>query len=116
MFQLKNDQKIEIRSDVRGGKGELPFCHLFSADQLGGRADMMARITLQPGQSIGVHPHIKNAEAYYVLKGTVTVTEDGEERTLTVGDAEFCADGHTHAIENRSQETVEFLALILKNL
>ena len=59
-------------------------------------------MTLQAGESVGVHPHVGNGEVYYLLSGSATVAEDSEERILQPGDAEFCADGHTHAIRNHT--------------
>ena len=113
MFHLKNDMNHEIKSNLRGGVGDLDFCHLFSGAELGGRADLFAVVTLQPGQSIGTHPHTTNGEAYVVLTGSLTVIEDGVSRVLNPGDAEFCADGHTHSIENHTDEPATFLALIM---
>ena len=113
MFHLKDDMTVEIKSNLRGGVGDLAFRHLFTGAELGGRADLFAVVTLEPGQSIGEHPHTANGEAYVVLTGSVTVTEDGETRILTPGDAEFCADGHTHSISNHTDEPATFLALIM---
>ena len=86
---------------------------VISGAELGGRADLFAIVTLEPGQSIGEHPHSANGEAYVVLTGALTVTEDGETRILNPGDAEFCADGHTHSISNHTDEPATFLALIM---
>ena len=113
MFHLKNDMTVEIKSNLRGGVGDLAFRHLFSGAELGGRADLFAIVTLEPGQSVGEHPHTANGEAYVVLTGALTVTEDGEARILNPGDAEFCADGHTHSIYNHTDEPATFLALIM---
>lgn len=115
MYKQISETETEIRSNVRGGVGDLAFRHLFTKEELGGRIDMLAEITLEPGQSIGVHPHETNGEAYYVCEGSVAVTEDGESRVLTVGDAEFCADGHTHSIRNHTDKTARFLAVIVPN-
>lgn len=115
MFHCKNEMNTEYRANVRGGEGNLPFQHLFSSEELGGRADMLAKVTLRPGESIGVHPHTDNGEVYWVLSGSVTVTEDETEKILHAGDGEFCADGHTHSIRNHTHEPAEFLALILPN-
>ena len=76
---------------------------------------MMAVITLRPGESVGVHPHETNGEAYYILEGAATVTEEGESRELHVGDAEFCADSHTHSIRNHTGSVTRFLAVIVPN-
>ena len=63
----------------------------------------------------GAHPHETNGEAYYILEGAATVTEDGESRELHAGDAEFCADGHTHSIRNHTGSVTRFLAVIVPN-
>ena len=113
MFRMKNEMIHEIKSNVRGGVGDLDFCHLFSEAELGGRASLIAVITLQPGDSIGHHSHDINGEVYLILTGKVIVEDDGVERELQVGDAAFCADGHTHSIRNHTDEPASFLALIM---
>ncbi len=115
MIHRKSEMQTEYKSNLRGGVGNLAFRHLFSAGELGERATMLAEVTLQPGESVGVHPHTENGELYWVLSGSVTVTEDEQEFVLRAGDAEFCADGHTHSIRNHTPEPAVFLALILPN-
>ena len=115
MFQSSSDMTREVRHNARGGNGSTEFCHLFSQAQLGGRLELLAVVTLQPGESVGVHPHVDNGEVYYLLSGSATVAEDGEERVLQSGDAEFCADGHTHAIRNHTDAPAVFLAVIAKD-
>ena len=115
MFQMKDEMQTAVKHNIRGGEGSPSFRYLFSAEQLGGRAEMMAVITLQPGESVGVHPHDENAEVYCILEGAATVTEDGAARELHAGDAEFCADGHTHSIRNHTDAVTRFLAVILPN-
>lgn len=115
MIVRKHEQTVEYRHNVRGGAGSPAFCHLFSQEQTGGRTELLAVITLQPGESIGVHGHETNAEVYYVLTGCVTVTDDGAVSTLQPGDAMFCGDGHTHSMANATDEPVSVLAAIVPN-
>lgn len=115
MIHLHSDMTTEIRRNVRGGTGDPAFLHLFSQEELGGRADLTAIVTLQPGESIGEHPHQGNGELYLILSGAATVTEDGQATVLQTGDAEFCADGHTHSIRNHTEAPMSFLALIVKD-
>lgn len=115
MIHLHSDMTTEIRHNVRGGAGDPAFLHLFSQAELGGRADLAAVVTLQPGESIGEHPHQGNGELYLILSGAATVTEDGQAAVLQTGDAEFCADGHTHSIRNHTESPMSFLALIVKD-
>ena len=51
MFQMKNDMQTAVKHNIRGGEGSPSFRYLFSAEQLGNRAEMMAVITLQPGEN-----------------------------------------------------------------
>ena len=114
MFKSYEAMKVEHRN-LAGGEGEPAVRNLFTPEELGDRAELLAVITLEPGQSVGVHPHTSNGEAYFILEGGATMTEDGETRILGVGDAEFCADGHTHSIKNHTDKPMRFLAVIFPN-
>lgn len=113
MYKMKSEMTTQMRENVRGGVGDLPFLHVFTPEDLDGRATMFATITLQPGESIGEHSHDVNGEAYFVLTGSATVTDDGESRILNVGDAEFCANGHKHSIVNHTDKEMSILAVII---
>lgn len=49
MFQMKDEMQTAVKHNIRGGDGSPSFRYLFSAEQLGNRAEMMAVITLRPG-------------------------------------------------------------------
>lgn len=115
MIHLHSDMTTEVKEHIRGGEGCPAFRYLFSAEELGKRADMLATVTLEPGASVGEHPHVGNGEVYFILSGSATVIEDGVAHVLHPGDAEFCADGHTHAIVNHTCEPTVFLALIVSD-
>ena len=107
MFKAYEMMETAVKHNAQGGEGSPKFRYLFSAEELGNRAELMAVITLEPGESVGVHPHTSN--------GGATMTEDSETRILGVGDAEFCADGHTHSIKNHTDKPMRFLAVIFPN-
>ncbi len=115
MIHPKAEQNRREKLGAQGGNGVARFRDLFTSEDLGGRAEMFSVVTLDPGDSVGIHAHTSNGEVYCVLRGSVWVTEDGAERELLPGDAEFCADGHTHGMENRSDSPAEILAVILPN-
>lgn len=116
MFHLYSDMTTEVKHNIRGGAGSPSFRHILTREDLGAWGSLAATITLQPGESVGEHPHVDNGELYLVLDGQVLVTEDGQERELHPGDAEFCAHGHTHSIRNHTDEPASFLALIVNNV
>lgn len=113
MIHLHDQMTTAVKHNIRGGAGSPSFRYLFTPEELGNRAELLTTITLQPGESVGEHPHIGNGELYYILSGAAMVAEDGAETELHAGDAEFCADGHTHAIRNHTDAPTTFLALIL---
>ena len=116
MVYLKNEQGRREKEKAQNGSGVIKFRDLLTKEDMGGRAWMLSAVTVEPGCSIGEHAHTENGEAYCILSGEATLIEDGREYTLHAGDVEFCADGHTHGIENRTQEDVVFLAVIVPNL
>ncbi len=113
MIKRKADRLGEIKSNLRGGVGDLAFSHLFSSEELSGKARMFAEVTLKQGESIGVHEHNEEGEVYIVSKGTATVTDNGEEYTLLPGDAMWTTGGDTHSIENKEKEPLVIFAIIL---
>lgn len=113
MIKKKDWARTEVREHVKDGKGEVHFCHLFEQEELLGKARTFAVMKMKPGTSIGDHAHIGEAEAYYVLKGEVEVSDDGEKVILGEGDAMLTGEGHSHAIENKSNADAEVLAVIM---
>ena len=74
---------------------------------------MVARIVLPSGSSIGNHAHTEDAELYYILKGEAVVTDNDKTEILHAGDALFTGNGNRHSITNKTNEDVEFLAVIM---
>lgn len=111
MIQYKKDMTTDTMHAPRGGKGDVPMTVLLPT--LPPNVTLCKRILLAPGCSVGEHPHEGNAEIYLPVKGTFVITDDGQEYTVSAGDAHCCFSGHTHAIENRGDEDAEFIALII---
>lgn len=105
--------KNEIKHEVRGGRGEVEFEHILSADELNGHGSMYARVRLKPGCSIGFHQHIGNTEPYFILEGRGTfVDHDGSRNEVVPGDVCVIEVGQGHSMENNSDEDLVFMALI----
>ena len=104
---------VETKSEVRGGKGEVEFHHIVSAEELNGHGSMYAMIRLKPGSSIGYHEHVTNTEPYFILEGKGTfVDNDGSRTEVVPGDVCVIEVGQGHALENNSEEDLVFMALI----
>ena len=105
--------QIEIKKELRGGKGEVEFHHILTKEELNGHGSMYAMVRLKPGCSIGYHQHIGNTEPYFILEGTGTfVDNDGSRTVVGPGDACLIEVGQSHALENNSDQDLVFMALI----
>ena len=80
---------------------------------LDGHGRMFAHITVDPGCSIGYHDHQHETEFYYIIKGEAVFNDDGREVLVHAGD--ICATGYgaSHGLENKTDEPVELIALIV---
>lgn len=113
MIKRAEEMTKEIRERMRDGKGSVQLLHVFSKDELTGKCRMFAKITLEPGCSIGTHNHDREEEIFYVLSGTGTVNDNGNVQTLRPGDAVVTGNGGFHSIENTGTEDLVFMAVIL---
>ena len=114
MIRKKEDCKIEYREKMRDGDGTVEITNFItSPDEMNGKGRMFSKITLKSGCSIGFHVHEKDSELFYILSGTAEYNDNGELRMVSAGDVTICPAGTGHAIANRSDETVELIAVIV---
>ena len=113
MFRyLKDTTSWEVKN-LKDGPGSVTMQGFLTAEDTNGKLNFANIVTIEPGCGIGPHPHVTNAEIYWILEGELVYTEDGEEHILHPGDISYTADGHTHAIENRSDKTARMAAIVI---
>lgn len=113
MIRRKDECRIEIREHMRGGDGQAVITNLCEKEELLGKSRLFATMRLEPGCSVGVHPHENEQEYFYIIKGNPVYQDDDKEIQLHEGDVTVCEDGHSHGIANRSDETAVILCSIL---
>ena len=110
------EQETITAKNKAGGQGEITITHLLHAEELNGKCDMFAKVTIPPHASIGVHEHHGNTETYHLLQGTALYNDNGVERVIGAGATTYCPDGEKHGIANNSEtEDLVFMALIIKS-
>lgn len=112
MIKYQHNMNQIKKENVMGGSGVYTYTEFFSLEECP-KTRVFGCNTLNPGVSIGRHAHTGEGEAYIILDGEAVVEEDGVEYILHPGDCEYCSDGHTHAIANRSDRPMCFLAVIM---
>ncbi|MDL2318671.1 cupin domain-containing protein [Eubacteriales bacterium OttesenSCG-928-A19] len=114
MVRKENDMQVEVRKEMRGGKGEVLLRHL-EKDGLPENGRLFAKLTLAPGCSIGPHTHTGEAEVFYFAHGEGVVTDDGVAIPVKAGDSMTTLDGHAHNVENTGTEDLVIIATIIKS-
>ena len=105
MIRKPEEFRIEYKEHMRDGDGTVQLTHFITGpEELNGKGRLFAKITLNPGCSIGYHVHEGDAELFYILKGTAEYNDAGEIRTVTAGDVTICPAGTGHGIANKTDE------------
>ena len=113
---LRNDRQVLRVEKKAGGKGHVWIEPLLGEKELAGKCGLYARVTLEPGCSLGYHEHHGESETYYLLEGSATYNDNGTEIPVKAGDTTFCPGGEGHALENTAAEgNLVFMALIIKD-
>ena len=113
MVKRNSSYETSINEKMRGGDGSVKIENLLSPDELNNKGRLFAKITLEPGSSIGYHIHDGEMESYYIISGQAQYDDNGETVTLYPGDTTHTPSGSGHSIKNAGNETLEFIALIL---
>ena len=114
MIRKPEEFRIEYKEHMRDGDGTVQLTHFITGpEELNGKGRLFAKITLNPGCSIGYHVHEGDAELFYILKGTAEYNDAGEIRNVTAGDVTICPAGTGHGIANKTEEVVELVAVIV---
>ena len=114
MIRKPEEFRIEYKEHMRDGDGTVQLTHFITGpEELNEKGRLFAKITLNPGCSIGYHVHEGDAELFYILKGTAEYNDAGEIRTVTAGDVTICPTGTGHGIANKTDEVVELVAVIV---
>ncbi|MBR3692082.1 MAG: cupin domain-containing protein [Clostridia bacterium] len=115
MIRRAEEQRVVANENMRGGKGCVHISHLYEKDndEFYGKGRLFAKITLQPGESIGYHVHEGESEGFYVACGRVAFNDNGTVSEAAAGDLLFTGAGEGHSVENIGDDVVELIALIL---
>lgn len=112
---LLNDRKTLNFEKKAGGNGHTLVEPLLGEKELAGQCGLYAKVSLEPGCSLGYHEHHGESETYYILSGKGAYNDNGAIFEVKPGDVTFTASGSGHGLENTGKETLVFMALIIIN-
>jgi mannose-6-phosphate isomerase-like protein (cupin superfamily) len=111
MIRKLHDLPAQVRENIRGGHGRAFARDYLAAGDMAGVLSLGV-VPLEPGTSIGEHPHTDNEDLYYIVSGSGTGSLDGAAFPVGPGDAWVARAGHTHGLHNDSPEPLVFLGLL----
>ena len=114
MIRTTDEQFVEVRRDMRGGKGEVTIRHYFSGDEIKAPCRLCSELILPPGTGIGLHEHNEEDEVFIIQQGEGVITEDESEVEVKKGDAILTGNGGSHAIRNTGERDLVVTAIIMK--
>ena len=117
MIRHNGEYRLEERVAMRGGNGTVKIEHLLEpARDLTSATRLYARLTLDPGVSIGVHAHTGEEEIFHILAGSGEFDDNGKKLPLAPGDTTVTGGGASHGIANTGTAPLVVLATILSSV
>ena len=110
MHCRKENMLTETKENLLGGEGRVLMTELLGEKIPHIR--ILKEVTLEPGSSIGVHPHHEEAEAYLILEGEATIQDQDSEYVLLAGEAHLCKNGDRHGVINKGDKNMRMIAIV----
>lgn len=112
MIYKREEMREERRTEVHGGTGDVTLTYLVERN-VHPNLRLLTYMSVAPGATIGLHHHRLETEYYLLLKGEVTVDDNGTSGTMVAGDLLQTASGQHHALQNPGSETAELLVFVV---
>lgn len=113
MIRKAAEQRLECRINTFGGQGAISVRYLAEETDHGNeKYNMLSRVTIPPGVSVGRHSHPGKTETLYILAGSCRY-QDSEERILGPGDTAVVRGGDSHQLVSLGPEDLEYIAVIV---
>ena len=115
----KKEELITLdKQNAAGGKGTLKGKFAFTRD-MATEDEAIKEIgwmTLNKGESVGVHPHKNNEDTYIIISGEGIFTDgSGKETVVKAGDVTIARPNQSHGLRNEKDEPLVFLDIIAQN-
>ena len=113
MVKRHGNYEVKINENMRGGDGSVKIETLLTPDELNNKGRLFARITIEPGSSVGYHVHEGEMESYFVISGEGEYSDNGEIVRFFPGDSSYTPAGSGHSLKCVGSEPLVVIALIL---
>ena len=111
MIRRKSEMTERETDNCHDGSGKIAIRTVLEQgdSQVGIR--FMHDDVLEPGATIGEHPHEGTEEIYFVVEGHGRMILDGESVPIGPGDISLVERGHSHGIVNSGDAPMRLLVI-----
>ena len=113
MVTRKADREVIKKEHVFGGEGYITNVIIEPSEVMYGKNRLFNHGYLEKGCEVGWHIHKGDGEVYYILSGEGEFNDNGTVVTVKAGDVCWTPDGEGHSLVCTSDETLEFIALVV---
>ena len=107
------ETKRVVKEHLAGGQGQVILDYILSDKEMHENCTMYARVTIEPGSSLGYHEHHGESETYFILSGEGEYDDNGTKRIVKPGDVTYTPNGFGHGLVPVGDAPVVFMALII---
>jgi len=113
MVKRKDNYTVQRNENMRDGEGVVVIEHLLTPEEMYEKGRLFAKLSLEPGCSVGYHVHEGEMESYHIVKGEAELSDNGEIVKVFAGDTVLTKSDEGHSIKCTGNSTLEIIALIL---
>jgi len=113
VIKRRSDYSVKQNENMRGGEGVVVIEHLLTPEELYDKGRLYARLTLEPGCSIGYHVHEGEMESFFIVSGQAEVSDNGELVLVSGGDTVLTRSGEGHSVKSVGADPLVMIAQIL---
>ena len=114
MIKSEKEVKQNFEYNEKGIK-KMSLSDLKDFEGINPKIDMYSHVKLNAGEKVNFHVHVGESEIYYILKGKAVYDDNTEKVLIEAGAVTFTPSGSGHGIENVGGETLELMALVVKD-
>ena len=115
-IMIKRQHELKVTAEHNAnGEEKMYLADLSDFKGKNEKLKMFSHISLNAGEEVEYHVHKGEFESYYILSGKGLYSDNGREMEVEKGVITFTPSGEGHGIKNIGNDTLEFIALIIKD-
>ena len=114
MVKWDKDMFVKTRY-TEDGQVKLTLTDLKEFPGMNPKVSLFSHARLTPGEEVAYHTHEGEFEIYYILTGCGIYNDNGQEVAVKPGAVTHTPTGCGHSLKNTGSETLEFIALIVRD-